>query len=66
MVKVKRSTFDGTVKMLRALPINERAEAILGMFSICVSEFATMALEHVEAPKPARKAKVTRKVKRRQ
>lgn len=56
-----------TIQMLRALPPDARAEALVGMFKIVASEFAHLVLEHVKVKpaKPKRPKRVGRKVKRR-
>ena len=53
-------------KMLRAMPVNVRAETIIGMFSLIVAEFAAMVLEHsTVAPARKRPSPRRRGVKRR-
>jgi hypothetical protein len=46
--------------MLRAMPIDKRAEAIVEIFRIIAAEFAAMVLEHVEPRKPNGKSRAKR------
>jgi hypothetical protein len=41
--------------MLRAMPVDQRAEAIGEIFRVIAAEFAAMVLEHVEPKPPARR-----------
>lgn len=74
MTSKGKQSFDDAVFELRKLPLNDRAEAIISMFSMVVCEFAAMALEHVEATPatPVRRrqraqlGKLKRTIKRRQ
>jgi hypothetical protein len=45
-------------ELLRAMPIDQRAEAIVKIFQVIASEFAAMVLEHV---KPERQSARDRK-----
>jgi hypothetical protein len=55
--KARRSKVDSISAMLRAMPIDKRAETIVDIFRIIAAEFAAMVLEHVKPPKPPRKAR---------
>jgi hypothetical protein len=39
-------TLDKVLEKLRAMPVNERADVLVSMFSMVCSEFATMVLDH--------------------
>ena len=43
-------------RKLRAMPIEERAEAIVGIFEIAASQFSLLVLEHTNPPKGNGKA----------
>jgi hypothetical protein len=60
MRKTKPEPTNAVREMLRALPIDKRAEAIVEVFRVIAGEFAAMVLEHVEPPKAQRKPRAKR------
>jgi hypothetical protein len=53
------------LRLLRGLPIDDRANAIIGIFQFAVSEFAAMVLEHAKPrPKPRARSRSKSRAKR--
>jgi hypothetical protein len=46
----------GARALLRSLPVDRRAEALVALFRFVASEFAALVLEHAKPPRPARRA----------
>jgi hypothetical protein len=54
-----KTTLDGALATLRALPVPERGEALIQIFSMVVAEFSRMVLDHVPDPTPDTKERAT-------
>lgn len=50
---------DSISAMLRAMPVDKRAETIVEIFRIIAAEFAAMVLEHVKPPRKSRRRKIS-------
>jgi hypothetical protein len=63
-IKLKREQgrLDATVAALRTMPVNVRAEVLVGMFSLITREWAKMVLEHT-SPASTKARRYARKVK---
>lgn len=56
-------TLDGMLRKLRKLPVNERAEVIVSLFSMVAAEFARMVLDHsAPTPTPPRARRYSKRV----
>jgi len=53
--KVAHQRLDDMLKVLRAMPVNERGDVLVSIFSMVASEFARMVLDHTDPPPGAKK-----------
>jgi len=63
--KATLSKLDEVLQKLRDMPVPERGEVIVAMFSMVVSEFSRMVLDHVPSPPGGKGKRYARKVIRR-
>ena len=48
-------TLSNVLKVLRAMPVNERADVLVSMFSMVCAEFSRMVLDHSNPPPGAKR-----------
>jgi len=61
--KIAHERIEKMMETVRAMPVNERTDVLVSCFSVVVSEFAQMVLDHTD-PSPGAKSYARRVIKK--